>query len=242
MPDNIGLLLITALIFGGSFFFQAIFGFGASLISVLTLSLIYPMTTAVAMVPLTMVLACALTVLTDLSALRRRAGVLVFAYSIPGIVAGALLLNRLNGQVVAILASSLILAFAAYSLVVGRMHTPRQLEIPISVFSGAVVMVSGLAALFVPVVMRRVREPRHLRVTLNLLWILLAAVRFPIYLSQGMIAGPQVITGLVALPAVLLALFLGRKVARKFTPDSFRRWALAFLTILAAVRLTTELV
>ena len=234
--------ILTASVFGGAYLFQSVFGFGASFIAVLVASLFLPMQSAVVMVPFTILIACIITVLSELRSVRWRSILVLFAQGGPGVVVGGILLPYLPEGIITVTAAVLILGYGLCELSGREVAIHPAFDLPAAILAGVVAAVAGLGILFVPLAMKRVTDPGELRISLNFLWICLGVLRVPLYIFGGLVSETVIEMSLVSIPAILIALVLGRLIYRRLRPGEFKRGLLIFLTLLAFGRLVLVVV
>ena len=226
--------------FGLAYFFQSLFGFGAAFIVVLGLSLFIPIQSVIGMIPVSLMAVAAITVLRDSDKVRWGRIFRMFLISFPGVAVGALILNRMPSRAIVIAVSLLILAYSLYSLTVERVSIPRFLSIPYLLASGFIIGTTGLGIVYVPLSMQEIPEPAELRVSLNLMWLLLGLVRLPIYLMNGVVTREYFLMGLAVIPVMFGAMLIGRRVNNRIRPEQFHKLALIFLSVLAVARILSE--
>lgn len=226
----------TAAIFGFAYLFQAIFGFGGALIAVVALSAILPAQSVVAMVPMTILVACLLTVATDIRAVRLREVAPVVLKAVPGIVIGGLLLGTITDTIIVALVCCLVIAYSVFSLRGGVLRVGPRSEVPLASGAGFAIAITGFGILFVPLVMRRLDDPREFRMSINAMWLMLGAIRFPIYAAAGLVTREIAFRALASIPAILISLVIGSWIARRVDPVQLRRAAFLFLGVLAVLR------
>lgn len=230
--------ILTAMIFGGAYLFQSVFGFGASLIAILGLSVIMPMPTAVAMVPFTILIGCVLIILSAPKSVMLMPILKLFIKALPGLVVGGFMLEILPGKVMVGIAASIILLYSLYSLCCGEPEIPRYLELPLALLAGCTISITGLGILFVPLVMQRIEEPDRLRVSLNFLWFCLGTARIPLYLLSGLITSNVLLLSAASIPAILIALFAGSAISSRIDAKRYRSGVLLLLAMIASLRIS----
>ncbi len=226
-----------AAIIGCAYLFQAVFGFGAALIAVVVISAILPAQSVVAMIPMTILVACLLTVLTDIRAVRLSEVVPVVLKSMPGIVVGGILLGRISDAIIVAMVCCLVIAYSAFSLRGGVLRVGPRGEMALASGAGFAIAITGFGILFVPLVMRRLDDPREFRISLNAMWLMLGSIRLPIYAAAGLVTRQVIFGALASIPAILVSLVVGSWIAGRIDPARFRRSGLVFLGILAVLRL-----
>lgn len=230
-------LFTSAAIFGFAYLFQAVFGFGAALIAVVVASAILPVQSVVAMVPLTVLVAGLLTVLTDYRTVRLKEVGPIVLKAMPGVVMGALMLGRVSGIVIITIVCLAVIAYSAGSLHGNTVRVSPSAEIPLASAAGFAIAITGFGILFVPLVMGHLEDPREFRTSMNAVWLLLGVIRVPIYVAAGLVTDEVLVGTLWTVPAILLSLGVGSRIARRIDPTLFRRAGFVFLGILAVLRL-----
>ena len=229
--------IIILVIFGFAFFFQSLFGFGASFLAILGLSLFIPANSVIGMLAVTMIAATGFIVLRDLRSLRWKIILTTFLISLPGVILGGIILKNLDSNLIIIIVTILILIQSIYSFFVKSLIIPESLLYPLLLISGAIIGVTGLGIVYVPLVIQKIKKPMEIRVSLNFLWLLLAVVRTPIYFINGIITPPLFQKALISIPVVILFMLLGRTVHSLFNAETYSKTVTGLLGIITFSRL-----
>jgi uncharacterized membrane protein YfcA len=97
-----------------------------------------------------------------------------------------------------------------------------------------------MGIVFVPYMMQEIEDPRELRVSMNLMWLVQGVFRLPIYIAGGIITQQYILTALSVIPFMLVAQDAGRRIHNRIHPEHFHRLILCFLALLVLARLTSE--
>ena len=229
-------LLIFAF-FGFAYFFQSLFGFGASFIAVMGLSLFISTEIVIGMLPVTLIVITLIIVLQDRKHVQWRIILTSLLISVPGVRIGTFILDLINPDVVIIIVSVLILLHCLSSLLSKELTLPGYMIKPALVVSGLVIGGTGLGIPYVPIIMQKIKNSMDLRVSLNFLWCCLAAIRLPLYVASGIITMPYLIKGVSAIPVAVICMLLGRKAHLRFANEAYRKTLMGGLALITLLRL-----
>ena len=215
-------------------------GFGEALLAVPLLALRLPIALAAPLAVLVSVLVAGVVVLQDWQKIERRSALWLVAASLPGIPLGLLLLTRVDEHVVKLILGIVIAAFSLYALIFqSRLHLkkdhPGWLLIGgfiSGVLGGAYGMNGPPLAIYGSL---RRWSPQQVRATLQGYFRPASLLGLCAYTAAGL--WTRVLTGyaLITLPAVLLAIVIGRAINHRLRGDRFFRIVYAGLFILSAI-------
>lgn len=219
-------------------------GFGEALVAVPLLALIMPVEVAAPVAVLVSITVAGIVLAQDWSEVHvRSAGWLVFS-TLLGIPFGLLLLTRVAEPLVKGTLACVIMAFSMYSLAGRTRHTLTNDRLAwifgwiAGVFGGAYGM-NGPPLVVYGVL--RGWNPRHFRATLQGYFFPASVVVMGGYWLAGLWTPVVTDYFLVSLPAVLVAIFLGRVMNRRMHGAQFLRYVHAGLLVIGATLLIQAL-
>jgi uncharacterized membrane protein YfcA len=242
MP-SLHLLAIPAILFVATLV-RSTFGFGEALVSVPLLALFLPVQVAAPIAVLASITVALVVVLQDWRHVHlKSAGALLIASAL-GIPLGLWLLKAAPEAMVKILLGGIILGFSAFSL--RRRAPPMMVDDRLAAVFGLMAGVLGGAygmngpPLAVYGAMRR-WSPAHFRATLQGYFLVASALGMIGYWQAGLCTHALGVEYLRALPAVLVAIPIGRALNKKLHPERFHRWLYWGLCVIGLVLLLEAL-
>jgi uncharacterized membrane protein YfcA len=231
----IGIVFIATLV-------RSTLGFGEALVAVPLLALSMPVTVAAPLAVLVSVVVAGVMVARDWRHIEfRSAGGLVLS-SLVGIPLGVLLLAQVDDHLVKLMLGAVIVAFSAYSLADRRIrrlhHDHAAWLLGCGLVSG---ILGGAYGMNGPplVVYGALRgwSPHQFRATLQGYFLPASIVGLMGYASMGLMTTTVTRYFLLSLPAVGVAILLGRVVNRMLSGAGFFRFVYAGLLLIGAVLL-----
>jgi uncharacterized membrane protein YfcA len=235
--------LVLAILFLATLIRSA-FGFGEALVAVPLLALLMPIDVAAPVAVLTSITVAAIVLVQDWSEVHARsAGRLVFP-TLFGIPLGLLLLTRVGESVIKTALAVVIIAFAAYSL-----STRRKLALANDrtawLFGFVAGILGGAYGMNGPplVIYGTLRgwSPRHFRATLQGYFLPASVMVMAGYTIAGLWTPAVTRHYLLSLPAVVVAIFVGRALNRRMHGARFARYVHAGLILIGATLLVQGL-
>jgi len=215
-------------------------GFGEALIAVPLLSLRLPVTIAAPLAVLISIVIAAVIVVQDWRHVEFRSAAGLILASMPGIPLGVLLLARGNEHVVKCILGFLIIAFSVYSLSAkATLHLPHDHPgwlLGCGFLSGVLGGAYGMNGppLAIYGAMRR-WSPQHFRATLQGYFLPASIAGLIGYAAIGLWRTPLTRYFLLSLPAVAVAIVLGRAINRRMKGHSFLRVVYVGLIVVGSV-------
>lgn len=218
----VGIIFLATLV-------RSTLGFGEALVAVPLLALRLPVTLAAPLSVMVSVLVAAVITAQDWRHVEVRSAISLILVALLGIPLGLMLLAKGNDHVVKMILGTIIIAFVLYCLI-GK--TKLHLEkdhwgwlLGCGFFSGVLGGAYGMNGppLAVYGALRR-WSPQHFRATLQVYFLVASLIGLLGYLALGLW---QPLLGsyfLASLPAVLVAILLGRVLNRRFNGPGFLRW------------------
>jgi uncharacterized membrane protein YfcA len=236
-------LQILAILFLATFIRSA-FGFGEALVSVPLLALLIPVEVAAPVAVLVSITVAAVAVVQDWHKVHfRSAGWLLLA-TLFGTPLGLLLLTTVAEQLVKTILAIIIVTFSTYSLL-----SRRQVELVNDrlawLFGFVAGVLGGAYGMNGPplVIYGALRgwSPQHFRATLQGYFLPASLLAMSGYWFTGLWTAAVTHYYLLALPAVVVAIFLGRAVNRRMSGRSFLRYVHAGLIVIGVTLLAQSL-
>lgn len=232
-------IYIVAVIFLATLI-RSTLGFGEALVAVPLLALRTPITVAVPLAVLVSVLVAALIVAQDWRRVEWRSASGLILASLPGIPIGMWLLARGNEHVVKAILGVILISFSIYSLV-GRQtfrlhHDHWAWLIGCGFFSGILGAAYGMNGPPLAVYgALRGWSPQHFRATLQGYFLPASLAGFIGYLLLGLWNPLLTRYFLMSLPAVLIAILLGRVINHRLKGQGFFRFVYAGLIVMGVI-------
>lgn len=232
-PINLTTLYVLVIVFVATLIRSSL-GFGEALVAVPLLAVVIPVRQAAPLAVLVSITIAAIVVVQDWSKIHFRSTAWLLLPTLPGIPIGLLLLTRGPQQTVKATLAVLILAFSAYCLV-GR--APAKLErdsrgwllacgFLAGVLGGAYGMNGPPLAIYGS--MRR-WTVQHFRATLQAYFLPASLLGMAGYWLAGLWVPAVTHDYVLSLPALVPAVFLGRRINHRLNPQTFSRYVYAGL-------------
>lgn len=216
------------------------FGFGEALVAVPLLAMRIPVTIAAPLAVMVSIVVATVVVAQDWRHVELRSASGLILSSLPGIPVGILLLARGNEHVVKSLLGILIAAFSIYSLAARK---PRHLPADhrgflmgcgflAGVLGGAYGMNGPPLAIYGAL---RGWPPQHFRATLQGYFLPASLLGLAGYAAAGLWNAAITRYFLLSLPAVAVAILLGRAINRRLSGHGFFRFVYAGLIVIGCV-------
>jgi uncharacterized membrane protein YfcA len=218
-------------------------GFGEALVAVPLLAMRIPIRVAAPLAVLVSVVVAAVIVVQDWRRIELRSATGLIASSLPGIPVGVLLLAWVNGHVVKTVLGALIIGFSLYSLTERRRENLAADNYWVLVGCGFLSGVLGGAygmngpPLAIYGALRR-WSPQHFRATLQGYFLPASLVGLIAYAAVGLWSSVLTRYFLVSLPAVALAIGVGRVINQRLSGDGFFRILYLGLVVIGIVLCT----
>jgi uncharacterized protein len=223
---------------------RSAFGFGEALIAVPLLALIMPVEVAAPVAALVSITVAGVVLVQDWSEVHAySAGRLVLS-TLPGIPLGLLLLTRVAEPIVKTILACVIIAFSAHSLLNRRRYALKNDRLAWMFGFSAGVLGGAYGMNGPPLVIYgalRGWSPRHFRSTLQGYFLPASLVVMGGYWLAGLWTPAVSRYYLVSLPAVMVAIFLGRFINRRMHGPSFLVYVHVGLTAIGAMLLVQAL-
>lgn len=232
-------ILVVAVLFVATFIRSA-FGFGEALVAVPVLALFVPVDVAAPVAVLVSITVAAIVVAEDWRSIHLGSAAWLVVATLAGVPLGLLLLTSAPEQAVKALLGVVIVAFSAYSLA----HSSR-----FALHDNRLAWVFGLAAGVLggaygmngpPLVMfgtLRRWSPVQFRATLQGYFLPASIVVMAGYWATGLWVGPVTHYYLMALPATIVAVAMGRALNRRLNAGSFLTYVHVLLVVIGLVLL-----
>jgi uncharacterized membrane protein YfcA len=221
-------------------FIRSAFGFGEALVAVPLLALIMPVETAAPVAVLTSITVAAIILLQDWRKVHARSAMLLIVFTLLGMPLGLLLLTRVDSRIVKSLLAILIMVFAIYSLT-RRHHFHLKSDRWAGAFGFVAGILGGAYGMNGPplVVYGSMRgwSPQHFRATLQGYFLPASLAGMFGYWLAGLWTRTVTHDYLLALPAVVVAIFVGRFVNHRMSGRSFLRYVHIGLIVIGAILL-----
>jgi uncharacterized membrane protein YfcA len=239
MPD-----LLLVLVLAGATLIRSAFGFGEALIAVPLLALMIPVDVAAPIAVLVSITVAAIVIAQDWRAIHLRSAAHLVLATVVGTPVGLLLLTAAPQRVVKMLLAVCIIGFSAYMLssarrvALGSDRATWAFGFLAGVLGGAYGMNGPPLVIYGTL---RGWSPQHFRATLQGYFLPASLLVLAGYAMTGLWV-PAVTRGyLLALPAVLIAIPLGRRINRRLDPQVFLRYVHAGLIVTGLVLLLQTL-
>ena len=215
-------------------------GFGEALVAVPLLALRLPISIAAPLAVLVSVAMAGIIVLQDWRHVQLRSATGLILAALPGIPVGILLLAKVDEHMVKLILGLFIIGFSIYSLAAKTTpHLPR--DHPRWLFgcgflSGVLGGAYGMNGppLAVYGALRR-WAPQHFRATLQGYFLVASLVGLGGYWALGIWSGTVTRYFLLSLPAVVIAILIGRSMNRQMRDNGFFRFVYVGLVVIGGV-------
>jgi uncharacterized membrane protein YfcA len=219
---------------------RSAFGFGEALVSVPLLALLNPVGVAAPVAVLTSITVAGVILLQDWSEVHVRSAGRLVVSTVAGIPLGLLLLTRVAEPVVKVVLALVILSFSLYSLA-GKRRLTLESDRTAWIFGFGAGILGGAYGMNGPplVIYGALRgwSPRHFRATLQGYFFPASLMVMGGYAYIGLWTPAVTRYFLVSLPAVLVAVLIGRFLNRRMHGDRFLLYVHAGLVVIGAVLL-----
>lgn len=238
LPETIT-VYVVAVIFIATLI-RSTLGFGEALIAVPLLSMRLPVTVAAPLAVLVSIVIAAVIVAQDWQHVEFRSAAGLILASLPGIPLGVLLLARGNEHVVKCMLGVLIIAFSIYSLTArATFHLPQDHRgwlLSCGFLSGVLGGAYGMNGppLVVYGALRK-WSPQHFRATLQGYFLPASVAGLVGYAVLGLWRAPLTRYFLLSLPAVAVAVLLGRAINQRMSGHGFLRFVYVGLIVAGSV-------
>ena len=242
LPLSIYILLISFL----AALIRSTFGFGEALVAVPLLALRLPIQIAVPLAVMLSIAIALIVVVQDHQHIHIQSAKWLILSALPGIPLGLYLMLHLNEEVTKILLGLLIISFALYSILKksrpsrNRKHKKQRswLLFACGLLSGILGGAYGLNG--PPLVYYGDSQgwsAKHFRATLQAYFLPASTLALVGYCITSMISGTLLYYFIIALPAAIPAIYIGRAFNKKFTTNAFFRVVYFFLLFLGGLLL-----
>jgi len=218
----------------GAYVIFAITGFGSTLIAVPLLAHLFPLKFAIPVVLLLDGVAC----LRQGSRLRGdvyKAELLpLLPFLLAGMIAGALLLIRISGEVLLPMLGAFVTAFGAYYLMHhdSAFSLRRAWAAPVGLFGGTISALFGISGpVYVMYLVGRGATPGQIRATMPVLFIFTVATRVVLFGIGGLLTREVLITAAMLAPVMFAGLYLGNRLHLALAREKTARLIGALLLI-----------
>ena len=228
----IGVIFLATLI-------RSTLGFGEALVAVPLLAMRIPITVAAPLAVLVSIVVAGVVVVQDWRHVELRSASGLILSSLPGIPLGLLLLARGNEHAVKSILGLVIVAFSAYSLTNSTIHFREDhwgwllgCGFLSGILGGAYGMNGPPLAIYGTL---RKWSPQHFRATLQGYFLPASLAGLIGYISLGLVRRAVAQYLLLSLPAVAIAILLGRTINHRLKGDGFFRVVYIGLIVIGTV-------
>lgn len=233
----VGIVLLGGMVSG-------VTGFGFGLVIVPIMLTIFPPATVVAVNRALGLVTGAVILGADRRHVDRSAVVRLIPWAVAGLPVGILVLKRVDGSVIRLLAGGVVIAFAALAASGRRLPgMTSRCAAPVAGFSGGVLGTSiGMSG--PPVVLLfsgRDMTPMAFRATITGYFVVLDFVAVPLLIASGAVGWHEVRIAGALLPVALIGRSLGRILGMRVERERFRRLTLGLLIVTGLSAVATAL-
>jgi len=158
--------------------------------------------------------------------------------AVPGMAIGTLLLSRLPAEALKLGLGVILVIYLVLRLVDPDFALPRRVALRLSlpvgllggILQGAAGMSGPLAMLFLST--QSLARPVFIA-TISIFYLTNAVVQAPALWVEGLLTAEGMIFSTIALVPVLVAMPLGGRVGRRMSTETFNRWILVLIAVLA---------
>lgn len=216
---------------------ESIFGFAGSVVTYLLLTQMLSAKETIALLPFFALVASLIILTSDLRAVKWRVVLKVCLFSLPGMFLGMYLMDRIPDNLLTAGVLVIILVYGI-SLIAGKNPSvPAKLRIPLYVISGAVIGATSIGVLFVPVISSELGDRRSFRASLALLWFVTACFRVPFYFTSEILTRSSIISGLWAVPFLIVSIIAGFMIHKIIPEAHYKRWVGAAISAISLTNL-----
>lgn len=221
-------------------FVRSAFGFGEALVAVPLLAFVMPVDVAAPMAVLVSITVAAVAIVQDWRHIHFHSARKLFLSTVVGTPLGLLMLHEFDGRIVKAVLAVIIVVFSMYSLL-GKRQVALHDDQRAWIFGfGAGVLGGAYGMNGPPLVMYgslRGWSPQHFRATLQGYFLPASLMSLAGYGLTGLWTPTVTRYYLLALPAVVVAILLGRAVNQRMSGRSFVRYVHLGLVVVGAVLL-----
>lgn len=203
---------------------RSAFGFGEALVSVPLLALVMPVEVAAPVAALVSITVALIVLAQDWAEAHARSAVSLVLATIPGIPIGLLLLTAIAAAVVKCFLACVIISFSTWSLIKRQRAVLKDDRFAWVFGFGAGILGGAYGMNGPPLVVYGALSgwsPRHFRATLQGYFLPASLLGMVGYWFAGLWTKPVTHYFLLSLPAVLVAIFLGRAINRRMQAHRF---------------------
>ena len=214
------------------------FGFGEALVAVPLLAFVMPVETAAPLAVLVSITVAIVAIAQDWRHIHVRSAGWLVVSTLAGTPLGLVVLHWVDGRVVKVLLAVVIAVFSGYSLL-GRTRATLSDDRRAWIFGFGAGVLGGAYGMNGPplVVYGTLRgwSPQHFRATLQGYFLPASLIALGGFALSGMWTATVSRYYLMALPAVVLAIFLGRVINKRMNARAFGRYVHVGLVIVGAL-------
>jgi uncharacterized membrane protein YfcA len=240
MPPLTDALLSLAFLLAGSLV-QGFFGFGFGIVAMAGLTLSQDLIHASGLVNITGVVVGSWITFELRHQIRRRLVLRMLAPVLLGVFLGVLALGRIERDLMVSILGASIVVVAAWNLVQPRLRTRESpwLDAAMALLGGLLSGAFNTGG--PPLIIHLYRRPEHpevIKATLQGVLLTMGLSRLPMAAAQGLLSGPIWTEAALMVPFVLGGVASGIALARRVSPDRFRRACWVALGLLGIGLLT----
>ena len=229
--------LVTILCASIGYGTESIFGFGGSVVTFLLLSSILPGKEIIALLPSFAVVGGVLILLSDRTEADWHTIARICRYAIPGLLIGVFLMDWISDSIITVVVLVVSLVFGIATMRGSEPQPPPHLRALLYGISGIMIGATSLGILFIPIIKADLGGRRNFRASLALLWLITALFRYPLYALQGILDPEGMLTGLLAVPFLIIAITPGFRIHLRIPERSYKKYVGAAISVVAAVNL-----
>lgn len=217
---------MLVLIVGGAYFVRGITGFGSGLIAIPLLALFLPLTVVVPMVGLLDYIASSGHGMRHRQAIVWREILPLLPFTLAGVLVALYLFQTVDGELLRTILGGFILCYAVYSLLgLGPQQQGSRLwAIPAGSLGGMVGTLFGTGGPFYVIYLRlRHLDKQAFRATIAMVFLIDGSSRLIGYFASGFYHAQTIVLVALALPIMVLGMYLGGHVHTSLSPQAFAR-------------------
>lgn len=219
---------------------RSAFGFGEALVAVPLLAFMMPVATAAPLAVLVSITVAIVAIAQDWRHIHLRSAAWLVLSTLVGLPLGLLALHRMDARLVKAILAMVIVAFSGYSLL-GRKRAALSDDRRAWIFGFAAGVLGGAYGMNGPPLVMygslRGWSPQHFRATLQGYFLPASLITLGGYGLTGLWTATVSRCYLMALPGVVLAIFLGRSINKRMNARAFILYVHAGLVIVGALLL-----